>query len=152
MYLIPTARSLVLSSSNYHSLRAMTPPFHPENAFSLPTPLVPKLVALGLDTKTAATLSNVYTTAALNLKEVCETEYTRACDAIMATGEYRGHSSKEISSKLLTVAVARYTQALSNWAEEAAERVKACLLHRSEKVIPEPKVAIWFITYSLTFI
>jgi len=119
----------------------MTLSFIPNNAFPLPTPLAPKLVALGLGDKTAASLSKVYTSAALNLKEVCETEYTHACSAIMATSEARGHSSKELRSKLLTVAVARYMQALSRWTEEATGRAEANLLQFGRKLVPKHKVS-----------
>lgn len=111
------------------------------DAFLPPTPLTPKLVALGLDSKTAIALSSVYISAALNLKKVCEVEYVRACDAILATSEARGHSSKELRSKLLTVAVARYMQALSKWAEEATERAEASLLQRAREGTPRPKVS-----------
>ncbi|KAF9648505.1 hypothetical protein BDM02DRAFT_3129015 [Thelephora ganbajun] len=119
----------------------MAPSFLPKNAFLLPTPIAPKLVALGLDSKTAASLSKVYISAAFNLKEVCEAEYICACNAIVFTSEDRGHSSKELRSKLLTVAVARYMQVLSKWGEEATSRAKASLLQRDRKVVPEPEVS-----------
>lgn len=125
----------------------MAPPFCLKNAFSLPTPLTSELVALGLDSKAAVALSNVYISAALNLKKVCETEYTHACDAIVATSECCGHDSKEIRSKLLTVLVARYMQALSKWAQEATEKTKARLLHRGRKAIPKPKVSYLICTW-----
>ena len=119
----------------------MTISFIPNNAFPLPTPLAPKLVALGLGDKTAASLSKVYISAALSLKEVCETEYTHACNAIMVTSEARGHSSKELRSKLLTVAVARYMQALSKWTEEATGRAEASLLQYGKKLVRKHQVS-----------
>ena len=86
----------------------MTLSFLPNNAFPLPAPLAPRLVALGLDNKTAATVSKVYHSAALSLKETCETEYVRACHALMATSDDRGYCSKELRSKLLAATVRRY--------------------------------------------
>lgn len=113
----------------------------PKNAFPLPTPLKPKLLALGLRGNTAEALSKVYISAALDLKAVCEAEYVRVCNAIMATSEDRGHSSKELRSKLLTVAVARYMQALSKWTEDATGRAEASLLQRGRTLVPKHKVS-----------
>ena len=114
----------------------------PKNAFPLPTPLTFKLVALGLGGNTAEALSDVYISAALNLKAVCETEYARACNAIMVTSEAHGHSSKELRSKLLTVAVARYMQALSECLNESIEKAKVSLLRRDAKRASWPKVSL----------
>lgn len=111
----------------------MTVSFLPENAFPLPTPITPKLVALGLDDKIAATVSKLYLSVAHNLKETCETEYTRACNAFIVTSDGRGHSSKHLRSKLLDVTTARYTQALSKWMEEAVQKAEASLLGRKKK-------------------
>ena len=113
--------------------------FLPNNVFPLPAPIVPKLVALGLDDKTAATVSKVYLSAARSLKETCETEYIRACSAFIATSDIRGHSSKQLRSKLLTVTIARYTQALSKWAEEAVQKAEASL---RRKKIPSPLITV----------
>ena len=101
--------------------------FLPNNAFPLPAPLTPKLVALGLDNKTAETVSKVYISSALNLKRVYEAETNRACDAFVATSDARGYSSKELRSKLLSVTSTRYMQALAKWTEEAIEEAKTSL-------------------------
>ena len=114
-------------------------PFLAKNAFPLPTPLTPTLIALGLDTKTAATVSNVYISSALNLKETLEAEYVRACNAFVSTSDIRGHSSKELRSKLLTAVTTRYTQALSQWMQETIERTKTSL--RRKKSAPKPKAS-----------
>jgi len=111
----------------------MTISFLPNNAFPLPASLVPRLVALGLDNKTAARVSKVYTSSALSLKETCETEYIRACNAFMVTSDDRGYSSKELRSKLLTVLTTRYMQALSKCLNETVEKAKASLLRRNKK-------------------
>lgn len=118
----------------------MTLSFLPNNSFPLPAPITPKLVALGLDNKTAAKVSKVYTSSALSLKETCETEYIRACHAFMATSDDRGYSSKELRSKLLTVLITRYMQALSKCLDESIEKAKASLLRRSNRPTPRPKV------------
>lgn len=118
----------------------MTLSFLPNNAFPLPAPITPKLVALGLDDKTAATVSKVYLSAALSLKETCETEYIRACNAFIATSDNRGYSSKELRSKLLTVTVTRYMQALSKWVEEATQKAQASLPGKKKKLACRPKV------------
>lgn len=114
--------------------------FFPSNAFPLPAPLTPALLALGLDNKTASTVSKIYHSAALTLKEACEKEYNNACNALVATSDNRGYSSKELRSKLLTVAIARYTQAVSKWKEEATGKAEASLSKRNKKVLPKPKV------------
>jgi len=119
----------------------MTLSFFPNNAFPFPVPLAPALVALGLDDQTAATLSKVYLSSALTLKATCEAEYTRACTALLAASDERGYSSKELRSKLLTVAVARYLQALSKWEKEAKERAETSILQRGRKVVLESKVS-----------
>lgn len=116
--------------------------FLPKNAFPLPTPLTPKLVALGLDSKTAATVSKVYLSSALSLKETYETEYSRACDAFITTSDNLGYSSKELRSKLLTVAIARYMQALSKWMEDAIEKAETSL-RKNKRLAPQPKVCLW---------
>lgn len=113
--------------------------FIPNNAFALPAPLTPTLVSLGMDNQTASTASNIYHAAALALKEACGREYTHACSAIIATSDNRGHSSKELRSKLLTVAIARYTQAVSKWREETIDKAKASLLRRNKKNVPQSK-------------
>jgi hypothetical protein len=119
----------------------MTLSFVPNNTFPLPTPLTPGLVVLGLDGKTAAAVSKVYLSTALSLKKTFETEYTHACNVFVTTSDDRGHSSKELRSKLLTVAVARYMQALSQWAEEATKKAEASLLRQRRNLIPENKVS-----------
>lgn len=88
-------------------------------------------MSLGLDGKTAAKVSKAYLLAAHTLKETCETEYIRACNALVASIDDRGHSSNELRSKLLTVTVARYTQALSKWTE-AAQGAEASLRKKKE--------------------
>jgi len=113
-----------------------------KNAFPLPTPLTPKLVALGLDSKTAAKVSRVYLSSALTLKETYETEYARACNAFIATSDNLGYSSKELRSKLLAVAVMRYMQALSKWMEDAIEKAEASL-RRNKKPATQSKVRSW---------
>lgn len=118
----------------------MTLSFLPNNAFPLPAPVTPTLVALGLDSKTAATVSNVYISTALSLKGTFETEYVRACNVFVSTSDDRGHSSKELRSKLLTVAMTRYTQALSKWLEGTIEKAEASVLRR-KKTIPKLKVS-----------
>ena len=118
----------------------MTLSFLPKNAFPLPAPVTPTLVALGVDDKTAATVSKVYVSAALSLKETFETEYVRACNVFMSTSDDRGHSSEELRSKLLTVAVTRYTQALSKWLEGTIEKAEASILRRKRST-PKPKVS-----------
>lgn len=118
----------------------MTLSFLPKNAFPLPAPLTPTLVALGLDSKTAATVSKVYISTALSLKETFETEYIRACGVFVSTSDDHGHSSKELRSKLLTVATTRYMQALSRWIGGTIEKAEASLLRRG-KSIPKPRVS-----------
>ena len=113
----------------------------PENSFVFPSPLTPRLVALGIDTKPASSVSKFYLSAALTLKEKYEAEYLRACSAFIATSDNRGYSSEGLRSKLLTVAVARYTEALSRWAEAAIEKAKASLLKRGRRGILEPEVS-----------
>ena len=117
-------------------------PFIPKNAFPLPAPLTPTLVALGLDTKTAATVSSVYISIALSLKETFEAEYVRVCNVFMSTGDYCGRNGKEFRSKLLAVTIARYTEALSQWMQESIERTKASL--RRKKCVQRPKASAWF--------
>lgn len=114
--------------------------FLPNNAFPLPESPAFKLVALGLDEKTAANLSKVYISSALSLKRTYETEYDRACNAFISTSDNRGYNSKELRSRLLTVINARYTQALSKWMEEAIREASTSLLRRKKKVVPQPKV------------
>ena len=118
----------------------MTLSFLPNNAFPLPAPLTSTLVALGLDDETAATVSKIYHSAALTLKKACETEYTHACSAIIVTSDDRGHNSRELRSKLLTVAIARYRQAVSKWREETIGKAEASLLRRKRKLVPQAKV------------
>lgn len=117
-------------------------PFLPKNAFPLPAPLRPTLVALGLDTKTAAAVSSVYISTAFSLKETFEGEYVRACNVFVSTGDNCGHSSKELRSKLLTVAIARYRQALSQWVQGTIERAKESLGRK--KCAQKPKASAWF--------
>jgi hypothetical protein len=119
----------------------MTLSFLPKNAFSLPTPITPKLIALGLDDKTAATVSKVYLSAAHSLKTTCEIEYTSACSALIAASDDRGYSSKELRSKLLTVMITRYTRALSEWMEEATQKAEKSL-RRKKKAFPNVKVSL----------
>lgn len=119
----------------------MTCSFLPKNAFPLPAPLAPTLVAFGLGKKTAEALSRVYFSSALALKAKCEAEYIRACTALFAASDERGYSSKELRSRLLAVAVARYLQALTKWEKEAKERAEAKLLQRTRKIVPGPKVS-----------
>ena len=118
----------------------MTLSFLPKNAFPLPASLSPKLVALGLDNKTAAKVSEVYISSAVSLKETCETEYIRACNAFMVTSDDRGYSSNELRSKLLTVLITRYMQALSKCFDESVKKAKTSLLRRNKKPTPHAKV------------
>jgi len=118
----------------------MTLSFLPKNPFPIPASLAPKLIALGLDDITAAKVSEVYISSAISLKETCETEYVRACNAFMVTSDDRGYSSKELRSKLLTVLVTRYMQALSKCLDESVEKAKAFLLRKNKKPAPQPKV------------
>jgi len=119
----------------------MTLSLLPKNAFPLPAPLAPNLVALGLDKKSAEALSKVHFSSALTLKATCEAEYISACTALLAASDERGYSSKELRSKLLTVAITRYLQALSKWENEARQRAEASLLQRGKKVVLQPKVS-----------
>lgn len=118
----------------------MTLSFLPDNAFPIPTPLTPTLVALGLDSKTSATVSQVYISTALSLKKTFEAEYIRACNVFVSTCDDRGHSSEELRSKLLTVAVTRYTQVLSKWKMEGTIEKAAASLRRKQRVL-KPKVS-----------
>lgn len=118
----------------------MTLSFFPKDAFPLPAPLTTTLLDLGMDNKTALKASKIYHSAALTLKEACEREYTHACSAIIATSDDRGHSSKDLRSKLLTVAIARYTQAVWKWKEETINKAKASLLRRNKPTAAQPKV------------
>ena len=129
--------------SNNHILvfpRAMSLPFLPKNSFPLPAPITPNLVALGLDENIASTVSKVYLSAAHTLKGVYETEYIRACGALVTTNDDRGHSSKQLRSKLLILTIARYTQALSKLVEEAAKKAEVFL--RERKTLPQSKVSL----------
>lgn len=119
----------------------MTLSFLPSNAFPLPTPLTSTLVALGLDNKTATAVSRVYTSAALSLKGTFETEYIRACDGFVSTSDDRGYSSKELRSRLLTVLITRYAQALSQLVEGTTEKAQASLLKR-RRVVAKPELTI----------
>ena len=120
----------------------MTPSFIPKNAFPLPAPITPKLTALGLDDKTAGMISKAYLSAANTLKETCEREYIRACNAFVATSDDRGYSSKELRSKLLNMTIVRYTQTLSKWVE-AAQKAEVSLT-RKQKPSPQAKVSLRF--------
>ena len=124
-------------------LRAMSLSFLPNNAFPLPAPLTSELVALGLDEKSAGSLSKVYISSALTLKRTYETEYDRACNAFISTSDSRGYNSKELRSRLLTVINGWYTQALSKWVEEAIREANSYLLGRKKKHVPQPKVCSW---------
>ena len=115
--------------------------FLPNNAFPLPAPLTPTLLALGLDNETTSTVSKIYRSAALNLGEACEREYNRACSAIIATTGDRG-SNRELMSKLLTVAIIRYNQAVSKCREEAIGKAEMSLLRKNKKISPQSKVKI----------
>ena len=127
----------------------MTLSFIPKNAFPLPAPITPKLVALGLDDKAAVMISKAYLSAANTLKGTCETEYIRACNAFVATSDDRGHSSKELRSKLLIITIARYTETLSKWVE-AAQKAEASFLGRKKKPSPQIKVGLQFYFASRT--
>ena len=122
--------------------REMSLSFLPKNSFLLPAPITPNLVALGLDENTASTVSKVYLSAAHTLKGACETEYIRACKALIITTDERGYSNKQLRSKLLTATIARYTQALSKWAEEAAHKAEASI--RERKPLLQSKVGLPF--------
>ena len=119
----------------------MTLSFLSKNAFPLPTPITPRLIALGLDNKTAAAVSKVYNSAAFSLKEACEREYTHACNVFVSTSDDRGHSSKELRCKLLTVVITRYMQALSKCLDESIEKAEAFLHRRDKKRTAQPKVS-----------
>ena len=120
----------------------MTLSFIPDNAFPLPTSLTPKLVALGLESKTAATISQVYLSVALTLRDKWETEYIKACNALVVASDNRGYSSKELRARLLTVTVARCGQAISEWKEEVIQRAEASVLKGNRKHIPPSKVSL----------
>jgi len=139
----PVLQGSSVLSNLHHPIfpRAMPLPFLPNNAFPLPALPTPKLIALGLDNKTAATVSKVYLSSALTLKETYETEYVNACEALFAASDNRGYSSKELRAKLLTVSVTRYCQALSKWMEEVIQRAKASVLKKSGKRTLQPKVS-----------
>ena len=129
--------SLALGVSNpylpvtYHiSPSAMTVSLIPENSFPPPASLTPRLVALGIDNELANNASKFYLSAALTLKEKYEAEYLRACSAFIATSDNRGYSSGELRSKLLTVAITRYKEALSRWGEAAVEKANVSLRKR----------------------
>ena len=113
----------------------------PKNSFQLPAPIAPKLVALGLDGKTATIVSRVYLSVAHTLKETCETNFIHASNALIATRDDRGYCSKKLRSKLLTVIIARYTQTLSKWTEEATQRAEASLLRGKKNGSPQTKVS-----------
>lgn len=115
--------------------------FLPKNAFPLPASITPKLIALGLDDKAAAKVSNVYLSSALTLKGMLETEYINACNALLAASDNRGYSSKELRVKLLTVSITRYMQALSKCLDESIEKAEAFLLTRDIRSAPQPKVS-----------
>ena len=119
----------------------MTLSFLPKNAFPLPAPITPKLVALGLDDRAAAMISRAYLSAANTLKGMCEAEYIRACNSFVTTSDDRGYSSKELRSKLLAFTIARYTEALSKWVE-AAQKAEASFLERKKKPSPQIKVGL----------
>lgn len=121
--------------------RAMTPSFLPKNAFPLPAPLTATLVALGLDDKTAASISKVYLSSALTLKGTYEREYSDACKALLIASDSRGYSSKELRAKLLAVSVTRYSQALSKWMEEAIRKAEASILKKRRKYDAKYKVS-----------
>ena len=119
----------------------MTLSFLPANAFPLPSSLAPTLVTLGLDDKAARTVSKVYLSAALALKERCETEYVNACHALVAAGDDRGYSSKELRAKLLTASITRYSKALSTWVEEVIQKAKKSVLKKGGKHINQYEVS-----------
>lgn len=108
----------------------MTVSLIPENSFPPPASLTPRLVALGIDNELANNASKFYLSAALTLKEKYEAEYLRACSAFIATSDNRGYSSGELRSKLLTVAITRYKEALSRWGEAAVEKANVSLRKR----------------------
>jgi len=120
----------------------MTLAFLPKNAFPLPSPLTPILVALGLDGEAAGTVSKVYLSAALALKEKWEAEYVNACHALVAASDDRGYSSKELRAKLLTVSVTRYSTALSTWMKEVIQKAEASVLKKKRKSTSKHKVGL----------
>jgi len=134
--------------------QVMTLSFLPNNAFPLPASIVPKLVALGLDDKTAAKVSKVYLSSALTLKGMLETEYTNACNALLAASDNRGYSSKELRVKLLTVSITRYMQALSKCLDESIEKAEASLLRRNTKRASQFKVDphLWFLRINVNIL
>lgn len=119
----------------------MTLAFLPNNAFPLPSPLTSTLVALGLDSEAARTVSRVYLSAALALKEKWETEYINACHALVAAGDDCGYSSKELRIKLLTVSVTRYSKALSTWKGEVIHKAETSVLKKRGKYTSQHKVS-----------
>jgi len=118
----------------------MTLAFLPNNAFPLPSPLTPTLVALGLDNEAAGSVSKVYLSAALALKDKWETEYLSACHALVAAGDDRGYSSEELRAKLLAVSVTRYSKALSTWMEGVIQKAEASVLKKRRKSNSQHKV------------
>ncbi|KAF9786150.1 hypothetical protein BJ322DRAFT_1020252 [Thelephora terrestris] len=118
----------------------MTTSFLPNNAFPLPAPLTPTLLALGVDNRTASTASNLYHSAALTLMAAWEKEYNHACSAIIAASDDRGYSSKELRSKLLTAVITLCTQAVAKLREETIGKAEASLLRRNKKTVFQSKV------------
>lgn len=98
-----------------------------ENAFPRPSPLTPRLTALGLNSITAEEISRLHSSAALTLKEKYEAEYIHACNSIIVTSEKRGYSSENLRSKLLEVLATRYAQEISKQVEEFARKVEVRL-------------------------
>lgn len=125
------------------ALRAMSVSFLPKNAFPLPAPLTSTLITLGLDDKAAATVSKVYLSSALTLKETCEREYNDACKALLIASDSRGYSSKELRARLLTASVTRYSQALSDWVQEITQKAKASVLKKRGKSTIQHKVSTY---------
>ena len=119
----------------------MTVSFLPKNSFPLPAPLTTTLVTLGLDHKTATSVSKVYLSSALNLGETFEREYNDACRALLIASDNRGYSSKELRAKLLTVLITQYSQALSKLMEEVTQKTKASLLKERTKCSAQHKVS-----------
>lgn len=109
--------------------------FLPRNAFPPPAPLTSTLVALGLDSEAAETISKVYLSAAFTLKEKWEAEYIGACYALLVASDDRGYSSKELRAKLLAVSITRYGQALSEWMKEVTQKAEASVLRRRRSTI-----------------
>ena len=115
-----------------------------ESSYSLdlptPSPLAPQLLRLGLDARTAETVSAAYFRGANSLKCKFEFEYVSTCRALDATA-ISHEFGKELQPRLQAVLVSKYRNAVSALVARATEKAK---LHVSNikksftKVCPGP--------------